>query len=228
MNPAESSVTLQMPRVWLWVLRVGGGVLGFLLGLLVKSLVQWLDETIGGAPGPLRLLAALPLWWAVTVLTVVGALAGIWLSHRAQQESLVVTVDRTSIRLQREGYDRYIPREAIAAVFLDGKFLVFLDRDTKQIVRVEATDVPARDIQAACERFGYPWRGTRDPHEDEFQRWIDGHPALDEQRNRLLRARARALSEGRTGTAEEIAEQLQDVGIVVRDRDGVQQYRRIT
>ncbi|HEY8533532.1 MAG TPA: hypothetical protein VIL44_06615 [Micromonospora sp.] len=223
----DPSVTLRMPTVWLWILRIGGGAVGFALALLAGSLVRWLESTIGDAPGLLRLAAALPPWLAAAVLTLVGLFAGSWLAQRAQQESLVLTVGPDSVRLQQDGYDRYLSRESIASVFLDGKFVVFLDSATRPIARAKASDLSTKDIQAAFERFGYPWRGTRDPHEDEFRQWIDGHPDVSDAEHRLFRARARALKEGKAESADELAQQLQEAGIVVRDRNGVQQYRRI-
>jgi len=181
----DPSVTVRMPKVWLWILRGGGGVAGFVLALLVDSLVQWLEETVGSVPGPLRVAAALPPWLAIAVMTVGGILAGSWLAERAERESLVLTIGADSVRLQQDGNDRYLPREAIAAVFLDGKFLVFLGSATRPIARGKATDLSTKEVRAAFERFGYPWRGTQDPHEDEFQPWVDGHPAVDEQQHRL-------------------------------------------
>lgn len=51
---------------------------------------------------------------------------------------------------------------------------------------------------------------------------------LDQETNALLRARRRARDSGNRAEAEEIHAQLQDRGIVVRDRDKTQQYRRLT
>ncbi|MGH3913378.1 MAG: YqeB family protein, partial [Pseudonocardiaceae bacterium] len=39
-------------------------------------------------------------------------------------------------------------------------------------------------------------RGTHDPHEADYRRWIDGHPDLDHPTNALLRARRKALGSG--------------------------------
>lgn len=121
----------------------------------------------------------------------------------------------------------YVPRDSIAAVFLDGKELVLLDAETKQITRNRASDLSKTELQAAFERYGYPWTGIADPHEPEFQRWTDGHPNLDEKANKLLRTRARALQDEQPGAAADLADRLQSIEVVLRDRDGNQQYRRI-
>ncbi|PKW13168.1 YqeB family protein [Saccharopolyspora spinosa] len=227
MTTTETSVTLRMPNVILWLLGIGGGAAGFGLGFLAKPLVQWILDAVGDAPGPLRVAAALPTVWAVPALTVVGLLAGVWLAATARQESLVLTVGTGGIGLRQDGADRYAPRDSIAAVFLDGKELVLLDGETKQITRNKASDLSKRELQAAFESYGYPWTGFGDPREPEFQRWTDSHPNLDEEANQLLRTRARALQDKQPGAAADLADRLQSIGVVLRDRDGTQQYRRI-
>ncbi|MEV0699355.1 hypothetical protein AB0I53_15755 [Saccharopolyspora sp. NPDC050389] len=226
MTTTETSVTLRMSNAVLWLLGIGCGAAGFGLGFLVKPVVEWIVDAVGDAPGPLRLAAALPTVWAVPVLTLVGLLIGAWLASMAQKESLVLTVNAACVGLRQDGADRHIPRDAIASVFLDGKELVLLDARTKQIARHKASDLSKTNVRATLERFGYPWAGMSDPHEQEFQRWTDGHPDLDEHANGLLRARARALTDKQAGAAADLADQLQAVGVVLRDRDGAQQYRR--
>lgn len=49
---------------------------------------------------------------------------------------------------------------------------------------------------------------------------------LDDETHALLRARGRALSDKKATTAAELHEQLRERGVVVRDRDGGQQFRR--
>lgn len=223
----RSAVTLSMPDSVLWLLRLGITALGFVLGLLVKPLFNWITDLAGGAPGPLRLAAALPTGWAIAVLTLAGAVAGWWVARAARKESLLLTVDGESVRLSQDGADRYLAREDVGEVFRDGKELVLLGKGTKPLARHDASDLKAAAVQTAFERFGYPWRGPADPHEGEFRRWVDGHPDLDEQLNQLMRARARALADKQPGTAAHLADELAASGIVVRDRKGSQQYRHL-
>ncbi|QGK71736.1 hypothetical protein GIY23_21445 [Allosaccharopolyspora coralli] len=226
MNRSES-ITVRMPGWISWLLRIGAGTIGVLLGFLVKPLVGWVVAIVGDAPGPLRLAASLPTGWAVPVLALVGLLAGIWLAHTARHEALLLTVSATAVHLRQKGMERRIPREAVSVAFLDGKELVLLASDTTQLARYGASDLPARQIRDAFDNFQYAWFDHGDPHEHEFQSWVDGHPMLDETRNRLLRSRSRALSENRWGTAADLADDLQEIGLVVRDRGTDQEYRTI-
>ncbi|MEV0089248.1 hypothetical protein [Saccharopolyspora sp. NPDC050642] len=227
MTTTETSVTLRISNVVLWLLGTGCGAAGFGLGFLVKPVVEWIVDAVGDAPGPLRLAAALPTVWAVPVLTLVGLLIGAWLASMAQKEALALTVNAACVGLRQDGADRHIPRDAIGSVFLDGKELVFLDAQTKQIARHKASDLSKTAVRTTFERFGYPWAGMSDPHEQEFQRWADGQPGLDEHANGLLRARSRALTDKQAGAAADLADQLQAAGVVLRDRDDAQQYRQI-
>lgn len=227
MTASDSSITVRIPNGVLGALLLGTGVVGLVVGFFVKPLLNWLLDTVGGAPGPLRVAATLPTSVAVPVLTAVGLLAGALLSSAAWRDSLQLTVDRTGIELAQKGAERYLPREAIDVVFRDGKELVFLDAQTRQLARNDASDLSDKRVRAEFEHFGYPPIHSGDPHEQEYQRWVDGQPGLDVHDNQLLRARARALTDKQQGAAADLAEELQAEGIVVRDRDGAQQYRHI-
>ncbi|GAA4621150.1 YqeB family protein [Saccharopolyspora hordei] len=222
-----TATTVRVHRAVLWALGLGCGALGLGLGFLVKPLVHGIIGLVGDAPGPLRLAAALPTAWAVPVLTAVGLAAGAWLAAEAKRDALELVVDHDGVHLEQARAERYLRREDVAAVFLDGRDLVFLDATTRQLARHRASDLPAQQVRAAFERCGYPWAGTADPHEGEFRTWVDGHPDLDDEAHGLLRSRARALTDEQLGTAAELADRLQEIGVVVRDRGGAQQYRRV-
>ena len=74
---------------------------------------------------------------------------------------------------------------------------------------------------------GIRWAGTTNPRDAEFVTWVDRSEELDEQTHALLRRRRRALADKRTGTAEELRDELLDLDVVVRDRGDSQQYRLI-
>jgi hypothetical protein len=226
-EPDETgAVTVGMPEGWLRLLRVGCGLLGFGAGFAVDPLAEWLLDSVGSAPMPLRLAAQLPTPWAVLVLTAVGVGVGIWLAHGARRDSPVVIVGNEHVVVDQAGSGLHVPRGRVEAVFTDGRDLVVLDHDRGELVRVRATDLPTGELQAAFERFDYPWCGTTDPRDAGFVRWVDGAPDLDGAAHVLLRARKRALADGKPGAAEDALEQLRAMGIAVRDRDGVQQYHR--
>lgn len=220
------SVTVRIPQGWLWTLRLVGAALGVGAAFAVGPTVDWLVGLIGSAPGPLRLAARMPLTWAVPVLAVVGTAAGAWVGHAWQKENPIVTVDANAAIVTNGAERVHIGREKVAAVFTDGQDLVLLDAAGLPLSRTKADDVLINGLRSAFERFGYPWRGTSDPHEGEYVAWADRSPDLDEPAHDLLRTRHRALADKRPGEAARALDALRAQGLVVRDRAGAQQYRR--
>lgn len=225
---AGASERVSIPVGWLWLIRLICPVLGVGLAFAVRPVVGWLVSTVSSAPGPLRLAAEIPTTWLVPTLAVVGIAVGYWLSEQAKRDSLALTVDDESLVTAHRDSERYIQRSQVGSVFTDPGDFVVLDPHGREIFRAPATDLPEGNLAAALRRHGYPWRGNSDPHEAEYHRWIDGHPDLDQETNALLRARRRARDSGNRAEAEEIHAQLQDHGIIVRDRDKTQEYRRLT
>lgn len=220
------SVTVQIPRAWRWALVLIGVALGVGAAFAVRPVVAGLVGLVGGAPGPLRLVAAMPLAWGVPVLAVVGAIVGAWAGHAWQKETVVVTVEADAVVVAHAGERVHSRRNQIAAVFTDGHDLVLLDAAGRPLVRAKADDMLTGRLRAAFERYGYPWRGTSDPYESDYTVWVDRSPDLDEPIHALLRTRHRALADKRPGEAAQALDALQAQGLVVRDRGGTQQYRR--
>lgn len=220
------SVTVRIPPGWLWGLRVVGAALGVGLAFAVGPVVTWLVDVIGGAPGLLRVLARIPLPWAVPALAVVGAVVGAMVGHAWQKDNSVVTVGPDALVVRYAGRDIHMGRDQIGAVFIDGPELVILDAAGRPLSRSKADDVLINPLRSAAETFGYPWLGTSDPHETDYVTWVDRSPDLDESAHALLRARHRALTDKRPGEAAQALDALHAAGLVVRDRAGAQQYRR--
>lgn len=226
MTTTNNPDRVTMPAAWLWLIRLGCPVAGFGLGFLVRPLVEWTTSTLDSAPAPLRLAAEIPQVWLVPILTLAGLGAGLWIAAIAARDTLTVTVDGEGLTAEYGDTERYVQRDRIGSVFTDPKELVLLDPDGRELFRAPATDLPRSRLAAALRRHDYPWQGERDPHEDEYRRWLDGHPDLDEHANSLLRARRDALAAKDRAQADTLHSRLQDQGLAVRDRDRKQQYRR--
>ena len=219
---------VRIPALWLWALPALGAGLGVGAAFVVGPLVDWLVGLVGGAPGALRLAARLPLSWAVPALAVAGALVGLWLDRAWQRENPEVSVDAAAVVVRVGGDGIQLARERVTEVFTDGHDLVLLGGDGVELARHKVDDVLVRPLQEAFERFGYPWRGTRDPYEGDYLLWTDQSPDLDEPTHALLRARRRALADKHPGEAAEALDRLRSSGLAVRDRRGAQQYRVAT
>ncbi|MFD3993477.1 hypothetical protein [Streptomyces sp. NPDC058583] len=223
----EPPVTVRLPEAWLWVVILVGAGLGVGAAFAVGPVADWMIHLFDGAPGPLRLAAALPLVWAVPVLTLVGALAGAWVAGIWRAENPVVEVGADSIVVHHGGGGRHVERAQLAEVFTDGHDLVLRGAGGEEHVRTRVDSGLASRLRSAFEQHGYPWCGTADPYESAYTIWVDNTPGLDERAHALLRKRQRAITDDRTGAADEAREELQARGISVRDRGKAQQYRKV-
>ncbi|MFD4461368.1 hypothetical protein [Nocardia sp. NPDC058480] len=210
-----------------WTLAAVCAVAGFGLGFAAPPMSRWAVNTWPTVPGPLEILAELPTTWSVPILTIVGIAAGVVLALRAIGESLAITVDSDGVLLSVDADELYIPRSKVHAVFREGKDLVLIDSTERELARRNADDLDARAVTDAFSAHRYPWTDAN-PHEGTFTRWTNGHPDLDEQAHELLRRRRSALSDNESDTASDLHRRLQALGIIVRDRDKRQEYRRVT
>lgn len=200
--------------------------LGAVLGLIVRGLVGWLERTLDGSPGPLRIAAQLPVGVAAGVLTVVGLIGGIILVAAWQHEVAALTVADDRVELAAGGHRRWMARDEIGEAFLGrGGELTFLDRRGRLLAAAGTDGVPKAGIARALTDACYPWRGDADPYEAEYTRFVQGRGDVDPDVESLLRERAVARAEKRAPTARELRLRLGEAGVVVRDNGDEQEFR---
>lgn len=227
-SPHDATVVAPPPGERALV-RIGFPLVGAAAGWLIKSVAGWV-ASLPWAPfqGPFTLIASVadrPLATAVALL--VGGLAGLVVVFLAEHDYVTVTVGDGEITMARGGSSQSVGRASIGAVFLDGKQLVLLGRATEELAR-QGGDLPdAKRLEDAFLAHGYPWHADGDPHRDEYQRWVEGTPGLPAGADALLKARARALDKGDKDDAAELRTELAKLGIVVRDENKRQYWRRL-
>lgn len=220
--------TVVGPAAWERALFwVGVPLLGAGAGWLLKVVAGW-AASLPWAPfqGPLRLIGSIPATPFTIGAVAVGALAGVVLALIAEEYYVKVTVDDDGVTVVCRGVRREVPRRSIAAVFRDAKQLVLLDHDGGEPIR-QGGDLPAeRRLADAFLAHGYPWLADGDPHRDDFQRWVDGHPDLSVAAHAFLKARLTALEKDDAADVEELRRELAKLGIVVREEKKRQYWRR--
>ncbi|MFF8597183.1 hypothetical protein ACF061_38465 [Streptomyces sp. NPDC015220] len=203
--------------VYVVLMLAGAGV-----GWLVGPLADWL-VTLPWAPlqGPAELVASIPAPW----VPAAGAVTGLALGCVAQHEQLVIGLSDDRVALTGKGRTREFSRDAVAAVFRDGKQLVLLGHDGGELTRQEC-DLDAGGVADAFTEHGYVWADA-DPHEDEFRRWVPDTPGLPEGANAILRARQDSLEKKGSShdDVQELREELARLGVVVRDEKRRQYWR---
>lgn len=226
-HPPTSSdaATVAIRRRWTVIFPLAGALIGLATAFIVGPVVAWLLNQIGDAPGPLRLAALLPLAWAIPVLMIIGAVVGVVLLAQWHEEAGTVRVDARGITVEHKTGRQRVARERVGEVFTDGVDLVIVDEVGRELLRNRTDDELAAQLGRVLERYSYPYVGTRDPREEHFVAWADGEDALDAESEGLLRDRHRAQLDNQTGRMQQLADQLSERDIVVRDRKDGQQYR---
>jgi hypothetical protein len=203
----------------------------FIVAPLLGAGAFWLLDLLCGGlallPVPLmhgvfRLLS-MPPWW---VAAGIGGLLGAGVALIGLHEELTVAGDREWLALTRGGRSRRIARDAVVAAFLDGKHLVLLSVDSRELAREETDPGRSAALQSGFTGLGYPWL-TADPHAEEFRLWVHGGPDLPPGGNGLLLARSKLLTNGSRGDLEELRQELGRLGVVVRDAGGKQYVRTV-
>jgi hypothetical protein len=212
---------------WLW--RIGFPVLGLGAGGLVRWGADWV-ASLPWAPlqGPFEVLASLPEPWTTIVALALGGAAGLYLVYEAEKESLTVTLDRDLVTLTRfDSAPVELPRASVAVGFLDGKQLVLLGRAGEELAREKHSGLDPERLRAAFTAHGYRWHAEGDPYREDYRRWVPGVPDLPAGADAVLKAREQALRKGEHDDAAELRTELGKLGVVVREEQHRQYWRRV-
>ncbi|MDE3722006.1 hypothetical protein PWG71_11450 [Nocardiopsis sp. N85] len=207
-------------------------LIGAALGLVLSMLPGWLTTmpewvfALPFLPGPdkVEILARLSGPILTAVLVGLGVAGGGLVALSAYGEMITVEVADDTVRVITPDRATEVARDRFGAAFLDGKELVLLDAATAEVVRA-ATDHGAKRLRAAFEAHGYVW-ADGDPHGGDYRRWLDGTPDLDGHVQALLRTRRTALENKDAEDAAGLRAELARHGVVVRDEEGRQHWRR--
>ncbi len=225
MSDSGGTTTVRIPARYTTIFTVGGAVAGLIAAFIVGPLVGWLIGLIGGAPGPLRLAAELPFVWALPVLTVVGAVVGFVIVASWSDSAGSVEVGADGITVHSKDADRHLLRSRARRVIAEKKELIVLDEETREVFRGPVEDEMLPGLRMALRDHGFPELESVDPYSQDYTTWVEGDGRLGDEAEELLRARRRALADDRPGAAEEALDGLRRRGVMVRDREGRQQYR---
>lgn len=223
----NATTTVGVPARYTAIFTGGGAVVGFAAAFVVGPLVSWLLGFFGDAPMPLRFMAELPFAWALPVLTVAGAVAGFLIVASWSDSAGAFEVGAEGITVRSKEADRFVPMSVCHRLAVEKGELIVLDQAAREIFRGPLDGEMVPGLQAALQEHGYPALESADPYTRDFSTWVEGDGNLDEGTEELLRARRRALADKRPGAAEEALDGLRRLGVMVRDRDGRQQYRRL-
>lgn len=207
------------------VLWIGAPLLGGGLGWLVPVVARRIAET---SWFPFQGLSTVLAWLADSVgtwlLIGLGIAAGIVFARYSYTQMLSVSVGPREIAAHVGPDAVRLARDRVAAVFLDGNRFVVADEAGYPLAR-ETSGLDPRQLRAACEEFGYPWR-EEDPYAGAYTRWVPGTDVLPTGADALLRARQEALAKDGHRDAREYTAELARLGVAVRE-ERTRQYWRL-
>ncbi len=216
LTPVERMLVLIVPPV-----------LGIVLGYFLPSIADWASH-LPWVPfqGPLQLIASLQAKWVIVVTTIVGLIAGLWLTAEAMSDSLVIEVSDEEVRLRSKGIVQAFARSDVATAFIDGKQLVLLGKFGEELAR-ETYESSHANVARAFGKHGFPWASLGDPYDTEYRLWVPDTPELSPAQNALLKSRDYALQKKERESAKEMYREAGKLGIVVRDKGNLQYWRCI-
>lgn len=199
--------------------------LGGSIGWFIPAIAAWvLTLPIVPMEKLFLLITSFDSLWVSIVATMIGIIAGILLAFIIFEESLEVAIFDNSLRLKLGDNIETIEKKDILAIYLENKQLVILDLNSNELYR-GFIETKEDNVQEAFQTYQYPWK-EKDPFNDQYQRWVLGHPDFPEKINALLYAREHALKEKKKEDAKYLREDLAKLGVVIRDeRNG--QYVRL-
>lgn len=131
-------------------------LVGAALGWFLQSIAGWV-VSLEWVPfkGPFKLVSDIPQPWGTVTGLGVGLALGLMFAAVWAHERLIVAVSPTRITLTCKGRTRRYEAE-LEGVFLDGKELVLLAADGRELAREKGA--PEReDLAKAFLEHGYPW-----------------------------------------------------------------------
>jgi hypothetical protein len=224
--PRTSETVVAEPTWLVALIWVMFPLLGAGAGLLAVQAADWL-AALRRLPflGPARLIASLPEPQVWVGAAGIGAFLGLGLAYLAARDRLEVTVGDGRVVLTRTGASREIEGPAVTAVFMDGKRLVLLGAASEELAG-EVSDLDAGELARAFGRHGYRWCADGDPHKGDYRRWVEGLPEMPPGADAVFRVRQKALENKHTDDARDLRVELARLGIVTRDEQARQYWRR--
>jgi hypothetical protein len=204
---------------------IGLPLLGAALGWGLTFIVEWIVG-LRWFPfqGLFELFTDLSETLQLVVGLAVGLLLGLVIALLVLHEMLTVTVGRDRIGLKRGDYEREIERADVAGVFVQDKRIVVLGPRRRELANIEF-DLDRDELAAALRKHGYGWLPDGDPYAAELKRWVPGGDGLPQGANAVLKARQHALEKSNASDLRELLEELDDLGVVVHDKDKKQYWR---
>lgn len=203
------------------LIAAGPAALGLLLTAVLPIVARWALGFRGPLPfrPVVRVIGAVDAPWEFAIQGAILVGVGLFVTAALSEHLVTVTVGLGEARFG----EKVVPRNDLAALYLEGDTLVALDRESRQAARC-LPRARRRVLAETFRQFGYPWR-DEDPYANLYRPWNAEEDVLPPAADAVLSARAVVLRKKATQEAAELQATLEKLGYSVRD-DGDKQLWR--
>lgn len=209
------------------ILYGGFGAVGLVLGYFLPRIATWALK-LPWIPfeGPFKLINSFNGIWLDIIMAMLGLIVGLIFAMIAVKEMLIVTITDKEVLLDKDGNKQIIGRKKVDTVFLDGKQLVIVGESGYELARGNIDETP-KIVSEGFKKHDYPWSSEGDPFKEEYRRWVPDMPDISPSANAVMKARDNALQKRETKEINELQKELTKLGIVVRDEETRQYWRKV-
>jgi len=208
-------------KVILWF---GFPLVGLVLGWFLPSIAKW-ASTLPWVPfqGPLNLIASYNGAWVSFITMVLGLVVGIMVTLFSFHESLEMTIYDEEVMLKLRDDETILKKEDISLVFIDGKQIVLLGNDEKELFRYKQ-ELKRNTVGTAFLKHNYLW-SEKVPFKEDYKKWVVDCPDLSPAANALFKARKVAIEDGNDEEVFQLAKELWKLRVSVKEKGKSQYYR---
>lgn len=196
------------------------------IGWFLPNLLELIKRTsVFSDSKVIELLSSFNPLWVSIILMFVGGFIGILLSLTIYSEALKMSVNNQEIIINKDDKEKKIRKSEVKEIFMEDNTVVIIGNKSQELLSGN-TDIKRNKIKEIFLYHHYPW-SEQDPYVDEFDIWTLEDNAFGEKINAILYERRNAIREGDKKKAKNLKMDLNELGIVVKDRNEDQYVRKV-
>lgn len=169
------------------------------------------------------LLESLDPFWTSIVLMIIGVIIGGLLSLTVYSEALKMSIRDKEILINKDDKEIRIKNSDVKEIFMDDSTVVITGNKGQELLR-EKTDIKKVIIREKFLNHHYPW-SEQDPYADQYKLWTLEDRTVGDNVYAILYERRNAIRERDKKKIKHLRMDLNELGIVVKDKGEVQYIR---
>ncbi|SDX16727.1 hypothetical protein SAMN05444487_11167 [Marininema mesophilum] len=198
------------------------GTIGWFLPMLLelmKRISVFSDSKV------IELLNSFNPFWVSMILMFVGGVIGILFSLTIYSDALKMSINDQEILINKDEKEKRIRKSQVKEIFMENNTVVITGNKSQELLS-EKTDIKRDKIREIFLYHHYPW-SEQDPYVDEFNLWTLEDNTFGAKVNAILYERRNVIREGDKKKAKNLKMDLNELGVVVKDRNEDQYVREL-